>query len=156
MPENVRIKLMRNGQLLQNLTATETGPNSKTSKIAGLDQPGLYFATLEASGDDGSQYETNVAFVVRDESRELANPAADWRMMQNIVSSNQAAGAQLFYPENVGEALQWFRDRQATTRVTTIEKRRLDDAAWDAWVYLVIFCALMSAEWALRKSWQLP
>ena len=156
MPENVRIKLMRNGQLLQNLTATETGPNSKTSKIAGLDQPGLYFATLEASGDDGSQYETNVAFVVRDESRELANPAADWRMMQNIVSSNQAAGAQLFYPENVGEALQWFRDRQATTRVTTIEKRRLGDAAWDAWVYLVIFCALMSAEWALRKSWQLP
>lgn len=156
MPSNPRIKLMRDGKLLQNLSSTETSPNSRTSKLVGLDQPGLYFATLEATAEDGTDYKSNVAFVVRDESRELANPAADWRMMQNIVSSNQAAGAKLYYPEDVDEALQWFRDRQATTRVTTVEKRRLGDAAWDAWVYLLIFCALMSAEWALRKSWQLP
>ncbi|MCA9181100.1 MAG: hypothetical protein KDA51_06590, partial [Planctomycetales bacterium] len=66
------------------------------------------------------------------------------------------AGGQLISPEEIGVALDWLRERQKATQVTTLEKRRLGDRAWDAWLVLVLFCALMSCEWGLRKSWQLP
>jgi hypothetical protein len=77
-------------------------------------------------------------------------------MMDSIAAANAPAGGQVVFPEEIGQAIQWLRERQQATQVTTIEKRRLGDAAWDAWLYLVIFCALMSLEWGLRKSWQLP
>ena len=156
MPEQIRVQLSRGGQLLTNLGTTSESANARKAKISGLDQPGLYFATLSAEGEDGTSYETNIAFYVRDDSRELSQPAADWRMMGNIVSANQLAGGRLVFPEKAGEAIDWFRQRQQATKVTTIEKRRLGDAAWDSWLFLVLFCGLMSAEWGLRKAWQLP
>ncbi len=73
-----------------------------------------------------------MAFVVTDESRELAQPAADWQMMANLVSANKSAGGQLLLPEDIGQGIQWLRDRQETVKVTTLEKRRLGDAAWDS------------------------
>jgi hypothetical protein len=116
----------------------------------------LYRAALTAQAADGESYSADIAFIVRDESRELSLLAADWQMMDNIVSANAVAGGQLFAPEDIGQAIQWLRDRQDATKVTTVEKRRLGDAAWDAWLTLAIFCILMSIEWGLRKSWQLP
>ena len=83
-------------------------------------------------------------------------PAANWQMMNNIVAANQAAGGQLVLPEEIGVALDWLRQRQQATQVFTVEKRRLGDGTWDAWLVLVLFCALMAGEWGLRKSWQLP
>ncbi len=156
MPKELRVQLARDGQVLANLSTTSESANLRKAKISGLDQPGLYFATLSAEGADGKSYETNIAFVVKDDSRELARPAADWQMMENIVSANQLAGGRLLFPENVGEAIDWFRERQQATKVATIEKRRLGDGAWDSWMFLVLFCALMSIEWAVRKTWQLP
>ena len=76
--------------------------------------------------------------------------------MANLVSANKSAGGQLLLPEDIGQGIQWLRDRQETVKVTTLEKRRLGDAAWDSWLYLIVFCGLMSCEWGLRKSWQLP
>ncbi|MCR9292140.1 MAG: glutamine amidotransferase [bacterium] len=156
MPTNVNIELSRDGQRLQRLPASPTGDNSQTAKITGLSQPGLYRATLQASADDGSAYETDFAFIVRDESRELARPDADWQMMKNIVSANQAAGGMQILPDEIEVALAALKQRQEASKVTIVEKRRLGDAAWDSWLYLILFCVLLSIEWALRKSWQLP
>lgn len=156
MPEGVRIEISRDGEMLQRISASRTSDNMQRAKIVGLDRPGLYKATLSAVGEDDTEYESDIAFVVRDESRELARPAADWRMMANIVSANKSAGGQLFLPDQIGQAVDWLRKRQNATKVMVIEKRRLGDAAWDAWLYLTIFCILMGVEWGLRKSWQLP
>lgn len=156
MPQTVRVVLTREGRVLQRLTTQAEGDNKLSAKIIGLSEPGLYKAKLEANDADGTPYESEIAFIVRDESRELARPAADLQMMKNIVSANETAGGKLYAPDSVAEIVSFLRERQDATKVTTVEKRRLGDAAWDAWLYLVLFCLLMSAEWGLRKSWQLP
>lgn len=156
MPTELKLELSREGAWLQNLGSTQVSDGVRKATIAGLDTPGLYRVALTATAADGKTYQTETAFIVRDESRELAQSAADWQMMNNIVSANQTAGGQLVLPEEVGVALQWLRERQEATKVVTLEKRRLGDAAWDAWLYLILFCGLMSIEWGLRKSWQLP
>ncbi len=156
MPDKVKLELTREGKWLRNLETVTEGTNRREAKLNGLDQPGLHRAALSAQGTDGKTYTSEVAFIVRDESRELAQPAADWRMMANLVSANNAAGGRLLLPENIADGIDWLRERQETTKVTTLEKRRLGDAAWDSWLYLIIFCGLMTTEWALRKSWQMP
>ena len=156
MPEQVKVELTREGQWLQNVDSNVIETNVREARLTGLDRPGLYRAALSANGADGTAYHTDLAFIVLDESRELTQLAADWQMMNNIVSANQAAGGRLYLPEEAGQAIDWFRERQDAAKITTTEKRRLGDAAWDAWLTLAIFCILMSVEWGLRKSWQLP
>lgn len=156
MPEKLRLELTREGKWLRNLETVADGANQRDAKLNGLDQAGLHRAALTAEGNDGKTYSAEIAFIVRDESREMAQPAADWQMMANLVSANKAAGGKLLLPEDIRDGIEWLRDRQETTKVTTLEKRRLGDAAWDSWLYLVLFCGLMTTEWALRKSWQLP
>ncbi len=156
IPTEFKIELSREGAWLRNISSTKVSESTRRGIISGLDTPGLYRAALTAQGSNGDSYQSEIAFIVRDESRELAQSAADWQMMNNIVSANQSAGGQLVLPEEVGVALDWLRSRQDATKVVSVEKRRLGDAAWDAWLYLVLFCALMSVEWGLRKSWQLP
>ncbi len=156
MPDDVRIEVQRDGSAVHRVSPTDSGENQQQAKLTGLSQPGLYKAILSASGEDGTEYQADIAFVVNDESLELSRPAADWRMMENIVAANQSAGGQLLQPDQIGSAVDWLRERQTETQVKVVEKRRLGDAAWDAWLYLLVFCILMSVEWALRKSWQLP
>lgn len=156
MPEQVDIELFREGVRLQHVSSTATADNRRQATLLGLNKPGLYRAALTAQGADGKTYQAETAFIVRDESRELMQPAADWQMMNNLVAANQAAGGQLVLPEEIGVALDWLRQRQQATQVFTVEKRRLGDGTWDAWLVLVLFCALMTGEWGLRKSWQLP
>lgn len=156
MPPEIRIDLSREGEFLQSLPATRESASSLTAEISGLRKPGLYRAALTAQAADGTNYTSDIAFIVRDESRELMRPDADWQMMKNIVSANQPAGGLQVLPDEIGKAIQRLRDRQQASKVSTIEKRKLGDAAWDSWLYLVLFCILMSVEWGLRKSWQLP
>lgn len=156
MPEEIKIELSREGRWLQNLESSVSGDNARVATITGLETSGLYKVALTAASGQGERYQAELAFVVRDESRELSQPAADWQMMENIVSANAAAGGQRVLPEDVGAALQWLRERQDATRITTLQRRRLGDAAWDAWLYLVVFSLLMAGEWGLRKAWQLP
>ncbi len=156
MPEKLKLELTREGKWLRNLETVSEGANRRDAKLSGLDQPGLHRAALTAESADGKSYTSEIAFIVRDESRELAQPSADWRMMANLASANNAAGGRLLLPENIAEGIEWLRNRQETTKVTTLEKRRLGDAAWDSWLYLILFCGLMTTEWALRKSWQMP
>jgi uncharacterized membrane protein len=156
MPADLKLEVSREGAWLQNLSSTLATENSRKATIVGLDKAGLYRVALTAQGANGEAYQTEAAFIVRDESRELAQSAADWRMINNIVSANRAAGGKLILPEEIGSAIEWLRQRQESTKVVTVEKRRLGDGVWDAWLYLVVFSLLMSIEWGLRKSWQLP
>jgi hypothetical protein len=156
IPSTLKLTLSRDGDFLRNLDSTAAGTDSREVTLVGLDQPGLYHVTLTAVDDAGTPYTSELAFMVQDGSRELATPAADWRMMANLVSAGEAAGSRQFLPEEVDSLVQVLRERQNAAKVTTIERRRLGDAAWDAWFFFLLFCGLMTAEWTLRKKWQLP
>jgi hypothetical protein len=46
--------------------------------------------------------------------------------------------------------------KRLQTRQTEVEQaRRLGDSAADQWVYLLVFAVILSAEWWLRKKWQM-
>jgi uncharacterized membrane protein len=154
MPQKIKLELRQEGNWLRNLESTVVNESKRESIIKGLERPGVYDIALTATSETGKEYRSNIAFVVRDESRELSQPDADWTMLSNLASANATAGGHL--PEDVSKALDWLRQRQDASKVTLLEKRRLGDAAWDAWLYLLIFTGLLSLEWALRKAWQLP
>lgn len=156
MPERLKLEMTREGQWLRNLETQVEGDSRRQAAVSGLDQPGLYRLALTAQAEDGREYSSELAFIVRDESREMTTPAADWQMMSNLASTNSAAGGRVLLPDEIGEALSWLKQRQDETKIKTVEKRRLGDAAWDSWLYLTLFCLLLSIEWSLRKSWQLP
>lgn len=156
IPSAMKMTLSRDGQFLRNLDLAATGENEREALASGLNQPGLYRATLTADQSDGTQYTSDLAFLVQDFSRELATPAADWQMMNNLVAAGEVAGSQLFLPEETNKLIAALKDRQDAAKLTIIEKRRLGDAAWDSWLYLILFCGLMTIEWVLRKRWQLP
>ena len=156
MPTKIELELNREGRVVGNLESQAVDKNHRQVKLKDLNEPGLYRLSLKAVDGAGKSFNTDIAFVVRDESRELSSPAADWQMMQNIAGSTERAGGRVITPAEIGEAMQWLRDRQSQARVTTLEKRRLGDGVWDSWLYFVLFCGVMSLEWATRKKWQLP
>ena len=156
MPDDLTISVSNDGRWIQNLSSAKVSSTVRKTTVSGLETPGLYQVELTSTAADGKSYQADVALIVRDESLELSNPSADRLMMDNIVSANQLAGGRHILPEQISDAIDWLQERQRATRVASIEKRRLGDAAWDAWTYLVVFSLLMSLEWGLRKSWQLP
>ena len=121
-----------------------------------LDQPGLYSRTDCQRTRWHHHYSAELVFWVQDNSRELAQATADWQMMSNLVAAGAAAGSELFLPEDVGKLITQLRQRQEASQMLITQRRRLGDTAGDSWLYLVLFAGLMSAEWALRKRWQMP
>ena len=156
IPMEMTLELSRDGKWLRNLESQPSTDNRRQTRLQDLDEPGLYRLALKANGEDGTNYATDVAFLVRDESRELNTPMADWQMMRNIAAASELAGGRLIGPDELQDALQWLRERQSESRVTTLEKRRLGDGVWDSWLYFALFCGVLTLEWACRKRWQLP
>jgi hypothetical protein len=156
IPGDIKVALSRDGQAIRDLELSTTGPTLREVMATGLDQPGLYRARLTATGDKGKPLTAEVAFLVQDSSLELTTPNTDWRMLANLVAAGQAAGSELFMPEDTGRMLERLKERQRVARVSVVERYRLGDTAWDSWLYFLMFCMLMTIEWSLRKRWQLP
>lgn len=155
-PANFRIALSREGRWLSDIAFEKVSDNLFTASVQPIQRAGLYSAQLTASGPDGQAYESEVAFVVSNQSIELTSRTLDEQMLRSIVAANSTAGGRVVLTSELDDALNWLRTRQDNTKVTSIEKRQLGDAAWDSWLYLLVFCGLMTLEWSLRKSWQLP
>lgn len=154
-PERWRLELSRDGKWLGDLAYQTRSDVYAQSQTKPLTVPGLYSIKLTA-GNGESQMETEFSFLVSDLSPELATDVLDEQTLESIVSASSPAGGRRVLPSELDDALDWLRQRQHATRVETLERRRLGDQAWDAWLYFVLFCGVMSAEWALRKKWQLP
>ncbi|GIW96806.1 MAG: membrane protein [Pirellulaceae bacterium] len=156
MPQQMRLSLLRDGKLQHTLGVTSVGEGKLESRITGLNTVGLYQVELEATGADGTKYHAETAFLVEDTLLELERVVPDWPYMANLAAANQGAGGRLVTPDQVDEVLQWLEARQAETKVSVVEKRKLGDSAVDGWFLLTLFCMVMTIEWGLRKRWQLP
>ncbi len=156
VPQSIKVALSRDGEFVKNLEVTSVNDSIRQAAVSGLDRPGLYRAFLTATDAAGKQHTSETAFLVQDVSKELSQPAADWRMIANIVAAGKEAGSEIYLPEDTGKLVEKLRERQNSAKVSTIERRRLGDQAWDTWLFFVLFCALMTLEWSCRKRWQLP
>ena len=81
-------------------------------------------------------------FNVYEDDRELENPAADRALLREIA---KITGGESVAPEGLVKHLAGL-DTGATERVD-VSVRRL----WDNWIFFLIFTAILSVEWWLRK-----
>ena len=140
-------------------TARLAGPDGATSEVAlnlvpgraglfrasfDVERPGLYGASIEVDGQRSASTEFEVVLP----SRENADPSPDPALLSSVSSLSG------------GRALELARVADLAAEFPGNEERRepisseLDDA-WDNWATLLLALGLLSAEWILRKRWEL-
>ncbi len=105
-------------------------------------KPGEYKVETVATKDGKEIGRDTARFNVYEDNRELENPAADRALLRQIA---EVTGGKSVAPEELGKQLATL-DPGLTERYSVTEKR-----IWDNWTFLLIFAAIMSLEWWLRK-----
>jgi uncharacterized membrane protein len=105
-------------------------------------KPGEYKVETVAMKDGKKIGSDSARFNVYEDDRELENPAADRALLRQIA---EVTGGKSVAPEELGKQLATL-DPGLTERVSLTERR-----IWDNWTFLLIFAAIMSLEWWIRK-----
>jgi hypothetical protein len=105
-------------------------------------EPGEYKVETVAKKGATEVGRDSARFNVYQDDREMENPAADRALLREIAT---ITGGKSVAPEELGKELATL-DAGVTESVSYAEKR-----IWDNWYFLVIFAAILSLEWWLRK-----
>jgi uncharacterized membrane protein len=110
---------------------------------AATGQPGDYKVTVVASRDGQKVGEDSVRFLVYQDDRELENPSADLLLARQIA---EITGGEAVAHESLAKYLKGI-DQSAYTEYLSPKEHRI----WDNWPFFLIFVALLTLEWWLRK-----
>lgn len=111
--------------------------------------PGTYTFTVQAITPGGEELgKDSVSFQVDVPDVENENPKANLRLLQRLAG---ASGGTYFDAEHGGQAFEQLLQRQAGFEKTV----RSSSPLWNHWSLFLVFVALLTAEWALRKRWGL-
>ncbi|MEX0718294.1 MAG: glutamine amidotransferase [Planctomycetaceae bacterium] len=105
--------------------------------------PGDYWVRVDGRSNGRPHGSAWTRFIIDARDLELDDPAADFALLDAIASSGRR-----MQPDELAA----FLDRQAEEktfdgRLTEIHRTNL----WDNWPFLLLFAAVMTAEWAIRK-----
>ncbi len=106
-------------------------------------EPGEYQVTLKGTRQNRTIGTDQARFMVHEDNRELENPAADLALLKQIA---EITGGASLRPEELAKHFKSLGP-ETSDYVTQTEKR-----LWDNWPFFLIFAALLTAEWALRKA----
>jgi hypothetical protein len=106
-------------------------------------QPGEYKATVIARKNGQEIGRDSSRFLVYQDDREMENPSADIKLARQIA---EISGGEAVPHENLGKYLKGI-DQSAYTEYSIPTEHRI----WDNWPFLLIFTALLTLEWWLRK-----
>jgi uncharacterized membrane protein len=106
-------------------------------------QPGNYTVTVIAERDGQEIGRDSGRFLVYQDDRELENPSADLALARQIASLTEG---EPLTPEKLTGYLKGL-DRSAFTEYVSPSEYKV----WDNWPFLLIFTALLTVEWWLRK-----
>jgi hypothetical protein len=106
-------------------------------------QPGDYRVTAVGSKDGQVIGRDSARFIVYQDDRELENPAADLALLRQIATVTEG---RFVPPEELPKYLQSLNSAVLTEYVSQAEHN-----IWDNWPFFLIFTALMTLEWWLRK-----
>ena len=118
-------------------------------------QSGEYRVEVTATADGQSVGQSSARFVVQDLDLELSDPAANPDQLQQMSRATEAAGGRTVTPEQLPVLLAELLQKPPEMEIDVESKWRLGDTAWDAWPFFLLFVAVFSAEWFLRKKWGL-
>lgn len=108
-----------------------------------LAQPGNYAVTVIAKRDGQEIGRDTARFLIYEDDRELENPAADLNLARQIAEVTEGESVT---PERLAAYIKGL-GRTGYTESVTYEEHRV----WDNWPFLLIFTALLTLEWWLRK-----
>jgi uncharacterized membrane protein len=108
-----------------------------------LGEPGTYSVTVIAKKDGQELGRDTGRFLVYQDDRELENPSADLALARQIAAITEGESVT---PERLSTYLKGL-DRSAYTEYVSSAEHRV----WDNWPFLLIFTALLTLEWWLRK-----
>ena len=107
-------------------------------------QPGEYEVTVKGTRLGKEIGTDHARFMVYQDNRELENPAADLALLKQI---SEITGGIALKSEDLTKHLEGPNPRPRRLSVTQV-----DHKLWDNWTFFLIFVAILSAEWALRKA----
>jgi uncharacterized membrane protein len=121
------------------------GDEARASRFAidNLGQPANYTATLIARKDSKELGRDTARFLVYQDDRELENPSADLKLAREIAALTEGESVT---PEKLVTHLKGI-DRSTYTEYMSPTEVKV----WDNWPFLLIFTALITIEWWLRK-----
>jgi uncharacterized membrane protein len=114
--------------------------------VKGIGVPGNYTVTTIARKEskDGPEIGRDTArFLVYQDDRELENPSADLKLAREIAD---LTGGEMVPPEQLAAHLKGI-DRSSFTEYLSPHEYKV----WDNWPFLLIFAALLTLEWWVRK-----
>ena len=108
-----------------------------------LGEPGTYTVTVIAKKDGQELGRDTGRFLVYQDDRELENPSADLALARQIAAITEGESVT---PERLTAYLKGL-DRSAYAEYVSASEHRV----WDNWPFFLIFTALLTLEWWLRK-----
>lgn len=117
--------------------------------------PGDYAVEVTATRDGKVAGRGRGEFLVFDRDVELSTPAADHDQLARLAAMTEPFGGRMVAPEQVPALLETIRDRPPEMEIEVQTKWQPADTGRDAWSLLLLFVALLTAEWVLRKKWGL-
>ena len=121
------------------------GDQARATKYATehLGVPANYTASVIARRAGKEIGHDSARFLVYQDDRELENPSADLKLAREIA---ELTGGELVTPEKLTSHLKTI-DRSAYTEYVSDSEYEV----WDNWPFLLIFAAILTLEWWLRK-----
>jgi hypothetical protein len=108
--------------------------------------PGEYRITLVIENAEAGEISAPL-HVTETVTLELSDLSANRDLLAQFAD---VSGGQLFYPDEVGRIPDLFRNPQSSTRI------RREIELWDHWLVILLFFALLTSEWVVRKLNGLP
>jgi len=140
-------KIEREGPnpVIERVELYNQGEEWRDSKYAtgNLGEPGNYTATCIARRNGAEIGRDTARFLVYQDDRELDNPSADLKLAREMAN---LTGGQSVTPEKLMTYLKTI-DRSPHTEYLKPAEHKV----WDNWPFLLIFTALLTLEWWLRK-----
>jgi len=117
------------------------------------EQAGDYKIRVEAfegstTSDAAKQHSAAARFLVSTENRELIHPVPDFPLMEKIAA---AAEGRCIPPEQFSLLLKELKEQAEQL----LEYRETKKTLYDVWTVLLLFTAVMTCEWFLRKKYNL-
>jgi hypothetical protein len=110
--------------------------------------PGDYTVTVTATRGGQPLGTASARFLVESVDLELESPQADPNLLTQLAN---ITGGEAMVAEQLESFLERLEKQPPAPLVTTEAKQE----PWDTWPFLLVFAALLIAEWALRKRWGL-
>ena len=129
----------------QQLTPSQSGKDN-SAEFVDSQTPGDYWVRVAASkGGKSLGFDASTRFIVDARDLEMDNPAADLALLEEI---SVLTGGTSMPPEQLPSHLDnLLEEGMLNTEVTKLSRITL----WDNWPFLLVFVAIMSVEWYIRK-----